>query len=269
MDHLGPVTGRRIHMHAFMMELHEKLFEIKAGDPVIQIARSLANECRVLGFDEFYVSNIADGMLLGRLFQHLFQHGVVIVATSNWPMDQLYPDGRNRKSLLPFIRILENNLQAIDLGDGQDYRQADEGEWPLYLVAPVGSPTSPELARLFQEYAGPGEADAPAVARPIAFAGRCAWYRFADLCEQPLGRSEYLELVRRLDTLVIEGVSVFTSEDAEPALRLVTLIDLCYELNCRVIVSAADYPEQLCPGGPAATAFRRVSSRLAEMQSWG
>jgi predicted ATPase len=138
MDHVGIVTARRIHMHAFMMELHERLFEIKAGDPVIQIARSLANECRVLGFDEFYVSNIADGMLLGRLFQHLFQHGVVIVATSNWPMDQLYPDGRNRESLLPFIRILENNLQAIDLGDGQDYRQAAEGEWPLYLVALSG-----------------------------------------------------------------------------------------------------------------------------------
>ncbi len=268
MEQLEPATVLRTHMHSFMSEIHRRLFEIKNGDPVIQIARSMAQECRVLGFDEFYVSNIADGMLLGRLFQHLFRHGVVVVATSNWPIEELYPDGRNRKSLLPFIRILRENLQSIDLGDGQDYRQTDENQWPLYFVTPAGSQTPRALVELFETYGGPVATDAPAGIEAKAFQGRCGWYDFKALCEQPLGRQEYLELVLALDTLVIEGIPVLAPEQAEPALRLVTLIDLCYEHRRRVIVSAEGFPDELYPDGPVAAAFRRVTSRLAEMQSW-
>ncbi len=193
MEHVDPAKARRTHMHSFMSEIHQRLFEIKSGDPVIAIARQMAEAHRVLGFDEFYVSNIGDGMLLGRLFQHLFQRGVVVVATSNWPMDELYPDGRNRKSLLPFIRILERNMQSIDLGDGEDYRQSDENHWPLYLVRPARSSTPPELARLFEEYAEPGETGPPAGIQAKAFRGRCGWYHFEELCERPLGRREYLD----------------------------------------------------------------------------
>jgi cell division protein ZapE len=125
LQNLGTVTHRRVHFHAFMAELHQRIHAIHGGDPVKQIARELASEHRVLGFDEFYVTNIADAMLLGRLFEHLFKNGAVVVATSNWPMDELFQNGRNRMRFLPFIRLIKAHLQAVDLGDGADYRQRE------------------------------------------------------------------------------------------------------------------------------------------------
>ena len=270
MEHLGPASTRRTHMHSFMVEIHRRLFEIKSGDPVIQTAQRMAEQYRVLGFDEFYISNIADGMLLGRLFEHLFKLGVVVVATSNWPIHDLYRDGHNRKSLLPSIRILERHMQSIDLGEGEDYRRGEQRQWSLYFVTPAGSSTTPpQLAELFEKYAEPGMAEPPDHIRAEAFQGKCGWYRFSELCGQPLGRSEYLDLVRRVETLIIEGIPLLTRDQADLALRLVTLIDLCYEHNTRVIVSAAGHPEELYPDGPETNAFRRVVSRLAEMQTWG
>ena len=266
MQHLGPVPARRIHMHSFMAEIHQRLFDIKAGDPVVQTAREMAAEAKVLGFDEFYVTNIADAMLLGRLFEHLFKNGVAIVATSNWPMAELYQDGRNRKSFVPFLRILERNLHAIDLGDGQDYRQSDDPQWPLYLIDGPGTPG--RLTSLFEHYATGETGPAPEGIEARAFKGSCGWYRFADLCEQPLGRLEYLDLVRHVETLIVEGIPLLGPQHIEAVLRFVTLIDICYEHRRRVIVTAAEYPEALCSAGPVVPAFRRATSRLAEMQGW-
>jgi cell division protein ZapE len=266
MEHTGAVPARRTHMHTFMGEIHQRLFDIKTGDPVKQTAAELAAECRVLGFDEFYVTNIADGMLLGRLFERLFKHGIIVVATSNWPIAELYQDGRNRKGFLPFLRVIERHLTAVDLGDGRDYRRPDDPRWPLYVLAPEGSSPSPQLESLYQRYGGK-EREGGVVVAGSAQEG-CGWYRFEDLCEQPLGRAEYTELLCGLDTLIVEGLPRFRSAQVDAVLRFVTLIDLCYELKRRVIISGPDYPEALYPEGLVLTAFRRAASRLAEMQGW-
>lgn len=250
-----------------MADIHRRLFEIKTGDPVKQVAREMADENPVLGFDEFYVSNIADAMLLGRLFEHLFKYGVVLVVTSNWPMDELFQGGRNRKHFLPFLRILEQNLQCIDLGEGQDYRQNSDTRWPLYIVTDDSSEASAALAALFERYAGDHAGTTPSVAA-VAFRGGCGWYQFSDLCEQPLGSIEYMALVHELDTLLIQGIPRFYEAHTEAVLRFVTLIDICYEHRCRVVISAEDYPDVLYADGPLRMAFSRAASRLSEMQTW-
>jgi cell division protein ZapE len=257
------LPSRRTHFHEFMREMHHRSHEIKSGDTVQQIARDLAADVRVLGFDEFYITNIADAMLLGRLFEHMFKNGIVIVATSNWPIDDLFQNGRNRKGFLPFLRLLKNNLTAVDLGDGQDYRRPESPDWPLYTLE------ASRLPVLFDEYASGPETSAPGKIVAKAYRGRTGWYRFADICDRALGRNEYLDLLRETDTLIVEGVPRFASGEADTALRLVTLIDICYELKRRVIVSAAAYPDELYSDGPAASAFLRVASRLSEMQTWG
>jgi cell division protein ZapE len=267
MEQVAHLPSRRTHFHEFMREMHKRSHEIKSGDTVMQITRDLAADVRVLGFDEFYITNIADAMLLGRLFEHMFKQGIVIVATSNWPIDDLFQNGRNRKGFLPFLRLLKNNLTAVDLGDGQDYRRAESPDWPLYLLE---SPeTQARLQALFDQYALGEEKVAPGRIAAKAYRGRSGWYRFEDICDRALGRNEYLDLLRDTDTLIIEGVPRFVSGEADTALRLVTLIDICYELRRRVIVSGAAYPDELYADGPAASAFRRVASRLAEMQTWG
>jgi cell division protein ZapE len=266
LQHLGDVPSRRTHMHAFMQEVHQRLNQIRGIDPIQQIARELASQCTVLGFDEFYVTNIADGMLLGRLFEHLFKHGVVVVATSNWPIEELFQDGRNRKAFLPFIRLLKHHLQAIDLGDGQDYRRPEDPAWPLYVLTPPSA--EPALQAFFDRYAVGEDTRPPATIAAHAFRGRCGWYRFDDICRRALGRAEYTQLMHHVETLLVEGVPRFGEHDSDAALRLVTLIDICYEHRRRVIVSAPAYPDELYVAGPVRQAFQRVASRLAEMQTW-
>lgn len=265
---LGNIPVRRTHMHGFMTELHQRLNDIKSGDPIEQTAKEMSLEFAVLGFDEFYVTNIADAMLLGRLFEFLFKYQVVVVATSNWPMDELFQNGLNRDRFLPFLRTLQKNMVSVDLGNGEDYRQQFASAWPLYVITSTGLPAQPQLQVLFDHYTRGDRPAVPKEFKPVAFRGRCAWYTFEELCDQPVGRREYAKLVRQADTLVVENVPVLTPAEADAALRFVTLVDLCYEHRRRVIVSAAVYPNMLCTSGPVASAFKRTASRLAEMQAW-
>jgi cell division protein ZapE len=266
-----PVPARRTHMHSFMGEVHTRLHGMRGGDPIRMLSKEMAGEFRVLGFDEFYITNIADAMLLGRLFQHLFREGIVIVATSNWPMEQLYVGGRNRQAFVPFLRLLQQHLKPVDLGDGRDYRRRDEEGWPLYVLS-GDAQTADRLTSLFERYS---EAQSDLATSPLpdglsakARAGGAVWFEFGELCRWGYGRAEYLALAEAVDTLIVEDVPVFGEADADAVLRFVTLIDICYERRRRVIVSAPDYPESLYPAGPVVTAFRRAASRLAEMQAW-
>ena len=267
MEHATHVKARRTHMHTFMSELHQRLFEIKSGDPIQQTARELADEIKVLGFDEFYITNIADAILLGRYFEHLFKYGVVVVATSNWPMEELYQNGRNRQRFVPFLRILQQNLHAQDLGDGRDYRQAIDPQWPLWVLSTAGEATT-ALQDLFDRYATREGAVPELEVIPKAAGARTVWYGFRELCDQPVSRRQYMDIVRQADTVVVEDVPYFREVDSDSALRLVLLIDLCYEHRRRVIISAPDYPHELYTTGPVLEAFRRTASRLAEMQTW-
>lgn len=269
MAHARHVKARRTHMHTFMSGLHKRLHEIKSGDPIQQTARELADEIGLLGFDEFYITNIADAILLGRYFEHLFKYGVVVVATSNWPMEELYQNGRNRQRFLPFLRVLQQNLRAQDLGDGRDYRQASDPAWPLWVLSTRADANRTALEALFERYATREGTVPEPEAPPKAAGANTVWYGFRELCDQPVSRRQYMDIVRNADTVVVEDVPYFQGEaDADSALRFVMLIDLCYEHRRRVIVSAPDYPGELYPAGPVLEAFRRTASRLAEMQTW-
>jgi cell division protein ZapE len=266
--HLGEMPARRTHMHAFMEETHRRLHAMRGGDPILMLAKELRAECRVLGFDEFYITNIADAILLGRLFEHLFKQGIVIVATSNWQMDDLYVNGRNRKAFMPFLRLLKQHLQPVDLGDGTDYRQPAHPDWPLVAIGTPQQPATDDLVFHFDHHAQGAATEPPAGIIAKAFAGRCGWYRFDDICRRALGRAEYSRLAEHADTVIVEDVPLFTKDDSDAALRFVTLIDICYETKRRVILSGAAYPDALYGDGPVAVAFARAASRLAEMQAW-
>lgn len=263
---------RRVHMHAFMGELHKRVHAAEPApghDLMLHIAQQIAAEAAVLCFDEFYITNIADAMLLGRLMQKLFDCGVVVVATSNWPMDGLFQGGLNRDRFMPFIRLLQKHMQPVDVSGGPDYRMAHAGAWPLYVVPQPSMPAEPQLQVLFDEFARGQTVTLSEDLTAKRVKGRAAWFHFSKLCEVALGREHYIELARRCDTVVLEGVPTFTASESDSALRFVTLVDIMYEHRRRLVISAAAYPGHLCPKGEAADAFRRTASRLAHMQAWG
>lgn len=264
---------RRVHFHAFMQELHTRLHttSTRHGQDLMQVVASqICAEATVLCFDEFYITNIADAMLLGRLFQALFSQGVVIVATSNWAPEDLFQGGMNRDRFMPFIRQMQKMMDVVSIGAGRDYRlrgkQGEAGVLPAYYIVAEGKVSAaPQLQVLFEEFAVGAETPLPPDLPCKRREGRAAWFTFSDLCDKSYGREQYLELMRACDTLVIEGIPVFTPAEADSALRFVTLVDICYEHKRRMVVSAAAAPGQLCPQGDAAEAFKRTASRLMQL----
>lgn len=272
MASLPMATRRRVHFHAFMTELHQRLNAMPAPPPhsrhkpdyVAQVAAEIHAEATVLGFDEFYLTNLPDALFLGRLMQALFKLGTVVVATSNWPLPELFQGGLNRESFLPLLKLLQQHLQPVDLSGGPDYRQQNPARGPSHYLQ-SSTDTESQLAALFAEYAhGPNHPPLPFVHAKRQY-GSAVWLTFAEACDQPLGRQEYHQLSQTFQTVVIEGIPALTPAEANSALRLATLVDILYEKRRRLIVSAAVPPAQICPAGPAAQVFQRTASRLVEM----
>ncbi|MEZ5866420.1 MAG: cell division protein ZapE [Geminicoccaceae bacterium] len=210
---------RRVHFHAFMLDVQARLHALRQasgkGDPLIQVARALATETRLLCFDEFHVVDIADAMILGRLFEALFAEGMVVVATSNWPPDRLYEDGLNRVRFLPFIDLLKERLDVVALDGPVDYRLERLRDLPAYHY-PLGPEATAALDGIFKALADgvePAAAEARGQARrldvPLA-AGGVARFGFADLCAQPLGAADYLAIAGRYHSVVLDGVPLLT-----------------------------------------------------------
>ncbi|MFZ2587452.1 MAG: cell division protein ZapE [Alphaproteobacteria bacterium] len=262
---------RRVHFHAFMQELHTRMHHMvtKPGQDLMQlVAADVAAECAVLCFDEFYITNIADAMLLGRLMEALFKQGVVVVATSNWGMEDLFQGGVNRDRFMPFIKTLQKYLEPLDIGEGRDYRQdtrAKPSDVPAYYIVAGREAVTPQLQMLFEQFAVGVAAPLPADMVAKRQVGRACWFTFAELCEKFLGREHFLELVRVCDTVVLEGVPELTTRDANVALRLIALIDILYEHKKRLVMSAATSPEHLCVAGDAAEPFKRTASRMRQL----
>lgn len=268
---------RRVHFHAFMLEIHDKLYDWRQQndslqDPLSTIAADIAKNTWLLCFDEFQVDNIADAMILGRLFSALFKEGVVVVATSNCDPDGLYPNGLQRERFLPFIGILKDNTDILKLDGERDYRRARLIDMGVYY-SPLGSRADVAIDEAFLALTDGIEA-APAkipvlgraVAIPFAAKG-VARFSFADLCEHPLGASDYLAIAKAYHTVVLAGVPIMPAAKRNEAKRMVTLIDVLYEHNVNIIVSATAEPDELCTEGDTAVAFKRTASRLIEMQS--
>ena len=273
----APVKNkRRVHFNAFMLDVHARLHAARAvhrDDPVQPVIKALAREARLLCFDEFQVSDIADAMIIGRVFTGLFRAGVVVVATSNVAPDDLYKNGLQRSLFLPFIALLKEKLEVVEMGPGQDYRLTRLAGHRVYLT-PDDAAAAQEIEALFADLAG-GKPAVPVeltsqgrtITAPQA-SGNIARFTFDRLCRQPLGAADYLALANRFAVLIVEHVPVFVPQERNEAVRFITLIDQLYEKRTRLIMSAAAFPGELYPAeGPYEATFQRTASRLIEMQS--
>jgi len=270
---------RRAHFNEFMADVHARIHDFKQkadGDPIGPVARDLAAEATLLCFDEFMVTNIADAMILGRLFAALFRDGVVVVATSNVEPDRLYAGGLNRELFLPFIDLFKERLTVVRLEARTDFRLEKLAGEPVYLV-PAGPASHAALDRIFTSLSGAARG-APTklmvTGHPLEVpqaAGGVARFAFADLCSKPLGSSDYMAIAHRYHTVIIDDVPIMNRERRDEALRLVALIDTFYDRRVKLIVSAAAQPTGLYrtrpDGGDALFEFERTVSRLIEMQS--
>jgi len=271
---------RRVHFHEFMQETHTRIGDWRKNaadrkgkdDPIPPVAKAIAETARLLCFDEFQVTDIADAMLLGRLFEQLFDIGVVVVATSNRVPDDLYKDGINRQLFLPFIEELKDRLDVMEIASGVDHRLQQLTAAPVYY-APLDPKAETALSAAWNRLTQGAEAQSctitvqgRAVPVPREAAG-VAWFAFEDLCAQPLGAADYLALAAQFHTLLIEKVPQLSSAKRNEAKRFVTLIDALYEAKTKLVMSAAAEPEALYPEGDGAFEFERTASRLMEMRS--
>ena len=235
------------------------------------LAARVVDRAWLVCFDEFQVTNIADAMILGRLFELLFERGLVVVATSNQPPDGLYEGGLQRERLLPFIALIKERLDLLALEGPVDYRRRRLAGMPLWF-APLVPETHAALRGAWERLTDGAEG----MARSLTVKGRSltvarstngvAWIGFADWCEQALGAEDYLALARRFPTVIVEGIPVMGPEAHDPARRFVALIDSLYEMKTKLVASAAASPDALCTD-PKVPEFRRAASRLHEMQS--
>lgn len=268
---------RRIHFHQFMQAAHGRIHAWKRAnpdgdDPIPALADSIAAEAVLLCFDEFQVNDIADAMILGRLFQALFARGVVVVATSNTAPDDLFAGQPGRDAFLPFIALLKQHLDVLVLEGQRDWRRLHLSRTGVWHV-PADARARHALDTAFDELTG-GATAVPArlrimgrtLAVPLAAAG-VARFDFAALCDEPLGPGDYLALATHFHALVLDDVPNLSPENFDAARRFITLVDALYEHRVKLVASAAAHPDALYPVGRGAEAFRRTASRLIEMQS--
>jgi cell division protein ZapE len=282
-DSLTVRRKRRAHFHAYMADVHERIHDwrqkLKAGevagdDPIRPVAESLAREARVLCFDEFAVIDIADAMILGRLFTALFELGVVVVATSNVPPDDLYKDGLNRTLFLPFIELIKERTEVVHLGARTDFRLEKLGDSPVYF-SPADDSARRALGELFTRLtrgANPKAVKLKVHGRPVdvpAQAMGVARFPYEALCKRPLGAADYIAIARAYHTVIMDGVPALKPSPRDEARRLITLIDILYERRVKLILSAETEPQGLfhAETGSEAFEFARTVSRLAEMRS--
>ena len=275
---------RRAHFNDFMADVHDRIArhrqarkdgKVKQDDPIPPVAAELAEQAWVLCFDEFTVTDIADAMILSRLFSALFSNGVVLVATSNVAPRDLYRDGLNRQLFLPFVATLERHAEVMALDGDTDYRMAKINRVPVYLT-PLSAATDREMDKVWAAVTGGVEGEPQSIAVkgrkvevPLA-AGKAARFTFSDLCEKPLAAREYLAIAERYDTIFIDRVPVLDQSLRNPAKRFILLVDTLYDRHVRLIVSAAAPPDKLYAGREGTTEafeFDRTVSRLIEMQS--
>ncbi len=279
MEHVAISAKRRVHFHAFMQEIQGRLHEVrKTGvqDAIRPVAVAVAEQAKLLCFDEMQITDIADAMIVGRLFQYLFEMGVVVVTTSNREPQDLYKDGLNRPLFLPFIALIEDNMAVHELESETDYRQHRLAGTPVYFC-PADAKASRAIEAIWQELTG-GGGEGPLVLKvkgrdvvlPDARSG-VARASFWDLCAKPLGPADYLAIAGAVRVLIVEEVPLLSSSNFNEAKRFVTLIDALYEAKVRLICSAAASPENLYIEGEGSFEFVRSASRLREMQGegWG
>lgn len=280
---------RRVHFNAFMVETHARIHEWRTmdahqrsrrpehssrdgDDPIPPVARAIAQATTLLCFDEFQVTDVADAMILGRLFEQLFAQGIVIVATSNTAPDRLYDGGLNRQLFLPFIALIEKYLDVVELNGPQDYRLARMSSLKRYIT-PLGPAADAAMDAAWLALTD-GAAGTP---RTLHVLGRellvpraadgTARFSFDQLCLAPLAAADYLAVAQAFRVVFIDRIPLMNADMRDGARRFITLIDTLYDVGVHLVCSAAGPPDALYTEGDGAEAFRRTASRLVEMQS--
>jgi len=265
---------RRRHFHRFMYDVHAELRTLQNQEsPLDIVAQRIAEECRVLCFDEFFVSDIADAMILAGLLEGLFSHGVTLVATSNIRPKDLYKDGLQRARFLPAIALIEQNTDVVAMGGRVDYRLRRLTAAGTYVKSDA-SDTPQRLGALFDELADGDETQSGGT---IEIEGRSipvirhdesiVWFSFAALCAGPRSQNDYIEIARNYQSVIVSDVPVLDSDHDNEARRFIALVDELYDHHVNLIISAEASPAELYRGERFATQFERTVSRLTEMQS--
>ena len=266
---------RRIHFHAFMSEIHDRIGAARKsvpGDPIPHVAADIAKDCALLCFDEFHVTDIADAMILGRLFKGLLESDVVIVATSNVPPSRLYENGLNRQLFLPSIALIEKYMALVELVAEKDFRLEKLEGLTLYFT-PNDEAAHKALTAAFTRLTGhwsgkPMTIDVKGRALAIPQASRgVARFTFEELCDRPLGALDYLAIAQNFHTLILDDIPRLVRERRNAARRFITLIDTLYDARVGLIASAEAEPDDLHPVGDESFLFERTASRLIEMRS--
>ncbi|HWE71914.1 MAG TPA: cell division protein ZapE [Stellaceae bacterium] len=265
---------RRVHFFAFMADVHARIHARRAekGDPIGPVAQDIANETTLLCFDEFHVVDIADAMILGRLFAALFAAGVVVVATSNREPDRLYEGGLQRERFLPFIDLLKERLDVIELDGPRDYRLQRFKGRQVYFTPP-DEKAKAALAQAFADLtdgATPERETLTVLGRALEVpraAKNVAWFTFDELCVNALGPNDYLALIGRFHTFILDGIPKLDFERRNEAKRFNILIDTLYDAHGNLVCSAEAPPQDLYTEGDGSFEFQRTVSRLIEMQS--
>jgi cell division protein ZapE len=272
-DALPFTRKRRLHFHRFMLDVHERRKAHQGeADPLLKIADDIAQDVRVLCFDEFFVSDIADAMILGRLMEGLFAHGVTLIATSNVAPDQLYQDGLQRDRFLPAIEAIKRNVSVLKLDGPVDYRLRALTHAEIYHH-PSDAAAEANLACWFEELAqapGTKNRDLELNGRPVRarrHAAGVTWFDFAALCEGPRAAADYIELAKTHHSVIVSRVPQLTRDHEDAARRFITLVDEFYDRGVNLILAGAVPLEQLYAGERLAFEFKRTLSRLIEMQS--
>jgi cell division protein ZapE len=271
--HSLPVNKIRIHFHAFMQKIHDELTQLQGHkNPLTLIAKKIADQNVVICFDEFFVTNIADAMLLGELCKVLFERGLCLIATSNVPPHDLYKNGLLRERFLPAIHLIEKYTTTIHLQTGKDYRKRHEINAEVYFT-PIEKDTDHRLKLIFDFYAKNSAISTEAVNlfhRQLKIerrANRIIWFDFMAICGRPRSQKDYLGLVKDYDVFIVSHLPIIKPHQHDLIVSLIHLIDVLYDEHKRIIISAEAPIDQLYPEGKYQFAFQRTISRLIEMQS--
>lgn len=266
----GMCRVRRVHFHSFMLDLHDALHNNPEGG-ILEHIEQLSKQVQVLCFDEFHVNDVADAMILQRLFTALINQGLVVVTTSNYPPDRLYEGGLQRARFQPFIELIKERLHIVEIKGAIDYRARDMGLHNTYLY-PLNTTTTEHCARLFRQMSGgesPEETLIEIKRRELRLkaSGDIALCSFSQLCEQPAGASDYLALAHSFSTIFITDIPKMGYDRRNEAKRFMTLIDVLYEAGSRIVMTAQCPPEELYKGHDHQFEFSRIISRIHEVTS--
>ncbi|MBW7920734.1 MAG: cell division protein ZapE [Rubellimicrobium sp.] len=272
------VPVERRHFHEFMLSVQDAMERVRAtrvNDAILPVADAIADRLRCLAFDEMEINDIADAMIVGRLFERLLDRGVTVVTTSNRPPGDLYKDGLNRQLFLPFIALMEDRLEVVELAGGEDHRRAHEHEVQRYFTpADTAARAAVDAVWHGLTHGNAAPLRLHVHGREVlipAFADGAARATFYELCDQPLGAADYLALAQAADVLILEDIPLMGADNYNQARRFVVLVDSLYEAGTRLYCTAAAPPDRLYLEGEGSFEFARTASRLIEMQArdWG